>query len=141
MTGGDHYGSEPLFADGATGGYGSRIAAALLSPRPFEYVVTFSFSGSTGDDSSEPLHVAVLHAVAAHRDVDPIELPPLYEWIDPNSLDALFEPTRRDGTRCGRLEFTYDGHAVTVDCADGVTISVDGSPAAESITAGPDLVR
>ncbi|WP_226042578.1 HalOD1 output domain-containing protein [Natrinema sp. DC36] len=100
--------------------------------------MTFSFSGSTGDGSSEPLHIAVIRAVAAHRKVDPIELPPLYEWIDPDSLDALFEPTRRNGPRRGRLEFTYDGHAITVDCTDDVTISVDGSPAAESITAGSD---
>lgn len=131
VTGGDHRVWETLFADGATDEHGSRIAAALLSPRPFEYVVTFSFSGSTGDGSSDPLHIAVIRAVAAHRNVDPIELPPLYDWINPDSLDALFEPTRRNSPRRGRLEFTYDGHAVAVDCADGVTISVDGSPAAE----------
>ncbi|PGF18216.1 hypothetical protein CP556_03690 [Natrinema sp. CBA1119] len=100
--------------------------------------MTSSFSGSTGDDIDEPLHIAVIHAVAAHRGADPIELPPLYEWIDPDSLDALFEPTRRGGPRRGRLEFTYDGHAVAVDCADDVTISVDGSPAVEAITAGSD---
>ncbi|QLK25178.1 hypothetical protein HYG81_13905 [Natrinema zhouii] len=100
--------------------------------------MTSSFSGSSGDGIHDPLHVAVVHAVAAHRNVDPLELPPLYEWIDPDSLDTVFESTRRNGPRRGRLEFPYDGHVVVVDYADSVTISVDGSPAVESITAGPD---
>lgn len=96
------------------------------------------FNEPSGDGSGESLSVAVVHAVAAHRTVDPIELPPLYEWVDPDALDALFEPTRAGGPRRGRLEFTYDGHAVAVDCTDGVSISVDGSAAAETIGIDPE---
>ncbi|WP_226481177.1 HalOD1 output domain-containing protein [Natrinema amylolyticum] len=95
-----------------------------------------SFSGSFGDGVHESVSVAVVTAVATHGDADPTELPPLYEWIDPDALDALFAPTRSGGPRSGRLEFTYDGHAVAVDCTDGVSISVDGSPVAEAISAG-----
>ena len=96
-----------------------------------------SISGGSGDGVYESVSIAVITAVAAHRDVDPTELPPLYEYLDPDALDSLFTPTRNSGSRSGHLEFTYDGHAVVVDCADDVSITVDGSPAAESISASP----
>lgn len=92
-----------------------------------------SSNGTGGDGGHETVSIAVVHAIAAHRGVDPVELPPLYEWIDPDAIDALFEPTRTGGPRRGRLEFEYDGHTVAVDCTDGVTIAIDGSPAAASV--------
>lgn len=92
-----------------------------------------SFSGSSDEGVHESVSIAVVNAVATHRDADPVELPPLYEWIDPDALDSLFGPTGSGGPRSGRLEFTYDGHSITVDCTDGVSIAVDGSPATESV--------
>lgn len=91
-------------------------------------------SNGAGDDAvHETVSIAVVHAIAAHRNVDPVDLPPLYEWIDPDAIDALFEPTRAGGPRRGHLEFEYDGQAVAVDCTDGVAITIDGSPAAASV--------
>ncbi|WP_090621929.1 HalOD1 output domain-containing protein [Natrinema salaciae] len=92
-----------------------------------------SVSGSSSDGVSESVSVTVVNAVATHRELDPTELPPLYEWVDPDALDALFAPTRTGGPRRGRLEFTYDGHAVVVDCGDEVSITVDGSPVVDSV--------
>ncbi|ARS91718.1 hypothetical protein B1756_06785 [Natrarchaeobaculum aegyptiacum] len=69
--------------------------------------------------------MAVVNAVAARRNVDPLELPPLYDWIDPEALDALFDPPEEAANR--RLEFVYDGHLVTVEGSD-CTILVDGTP-------------
>ncbi|MGQ3411885.1 HalOD1 output domain-containing protein [Natrinema sp. LN54] len=92
-----------------------------------------SFNKSSGDDVYESVSIAVVTAVATHRGADPAELPPLYEWIDPDALDSIFAPTRRGGSRGGRLEFTYDGHAITVDCTDGVAIEIDDSPVARPV--------
>ncbi|ELZ14904.1 hypothetical protein C477_19217 [Haloterrigena salina JCM 13891] len=102
-----------------------------------EYDVSNSFIGSIDDGFDGDISIAVVTAVAAERDVEPTELPPLYESIDPDALDALFEPTRTSGPRRGRLEFTYDGHAIVVECGSDLEITIDGIPAtAEPISAG-----
>ena len=50
-------------------------------------------------------------AVADADDVDPAGLePPLYDVVDTNALDRLFEPT----TRHGQLSFHYRGHEISV---------------------------
>ncbi|WP_408959375.1 HalOD1 output domain-containing protein [Natrinema sp. 74] len=93
-----------------------------------------AISGSSGS-GQRSVSVAVVTAVAARRDVDPIELPPLYEWLDPDALDALFAPMQRGGSRSGHLEFTYDGHEITVDCTDEMSITVDGTLVGDSVAA------
>lgn len=103
--------------------------------------MTSSSSGSPGVDSDEPVSIAVVHAIAAHRDVDPTDLPPLYEWVDPDALDALFQPTRAGGPRRGRLEFAYDGQTVTVDSTGEVTITIDGSAPTGAIATGREQTR
>ncbi|ADB59615.1 hypothetical protein Htur_0718 [Haloterrigena turkmenica DSM 5511] len=101
-----------------------------------EYDVSNSFIGSTDDGFDGDISIAVVTAIAAKRGVEPTELPPLYESIDPDALDALFAPTRTGGPRRGRLEFTYDGHAVVVECGSGLEITIDGTPAtAEPVSA------
>lgn len=94
-----------------------------------------SFIGSTDGGFDGSVSISIVTAVASRRDVDPTELPPLYEWIDPDALDSLFEPTRSGGPRRGRLEFTYDGHDIVVECDGGVEITVDGTSMADPISA------
>jgi len=106
--------------------------------RPVESVVSKSFLGSTDSGFDGSVSIAVVTAIARRRSVEPTELPPLYEAIDPDALDALFESTRRGGPRHGRIEFTYDGHAVTVECRDGLEITIDGTPTAEPVTIAAD---
>lgn len=66
--------------------------------------------------------VAVLEAVADAEDADALDLPPLYEAVDTDALEAIFQPMADGSTRAGRVEFTYHGYLVTVDCeADGTT--------------------
>lgn len=84
-----------------------------------------AFIGRDGEEFDESVSMAVVEAVAERRNVDQTELPPLYEWIDPNALDALFERTRTRGTRSGRITFTYDGHRITVERENGVSITID----------------
>ena len=96
-----------------------------------------SFIGSTDNGFDGDVSIAIVTAIATKRDVEPTELPPLYESIDPDALDALFAPTRTGGPRRGRLEFTYDGHDVVVECDEGLEIEIDGTRmAAEPISAG-----
>lgn len=89
--------------------------------------------GST-DGGFEDVTIAIVTAVADRRGVEPIELPPLYEWIDPDSLAALFAPTRTGGPRRGRIEFVYDGHRIVVAVDDEFALAIDGTPVAEPIT-------
>lgn len=66
-----------------------------------------------------PVHEQVIYAVANANGVDPTDLHPLYDTIDPEALDDLFE----SGTE-GTIKFTYEGHDVAVH-SDRVT--VDGT--------------
>ena len=96
-----------------------------------------SFLGSTDGGFDGDISIAVVTAIATRRDVEPTELPPLYESIDPDALDALFAPTRTGGPRRGRLEFTYDGHEIVVECGSSLEITIDGVPmAGERVLAG-----
>lgn len=56
---------------------------------------------------------AVVDALADAEDVDPLELEPLYEVIDPDALDSLFAPAD-DDERAGRVQFRTAGYRVEV---------------------------
>lgn len=69
-------------------------------------------SPSEGDPNR---YLRVIHAVAEHSGTDPTDLPPLYEAVDPDALDALFGPTAADDTReGGEVSFIYAGYRVRV---------------------------
>ncbi|MFC6988561.1 HalOD1 output domain-containing protein [Haloplanus sp. GCM10025708] len=72
----------------------------------------------------EPVCLAIQTAVAAVEDADPIDLPPLAEYVDPDALDRLFE---RDapGLDQRRIEFAYAGYRVLVD-GRGEVVVADG---------------
>ncbi|ELY30155.1 hypothetical protein C500_09384 [Natrialba magadii ATCC 43099] len=64
-------------------------------------------------DVDHTASLAVINAVSAVADRDPTELPPLYETIDPDALDALLSEQTETGVR-PEVSFSYDGYAVTV---------------------------
>jgi hypothetical protein len=77
------------------------------------------------NDLSKPPSQAVVEAVASAEGLDPLELPvPLYDAIDPDALDALFQDDDTDG----RVEFSYYGYDVTVTDVGDVRLeeSIDG---------------
>lgn len=45
---------------------------------------------------------------------DPAVMPPLYDVIDPDALDALFRPAITARREDRTLSFTYNDHRVTV---------------------------
>ncbi|OVE82893.1 HalOD1 output domain-containing protein [Natronolimnobius baerhuensis] len=76
------------------------------------------------------LSVRVVQAIAAHADQSPVamsadgtaEIAPLYETIDPDALDALFQ-TAASEEPIGTVEFVHDGYTVTVESTGGITVT------------------
>ncbi len=65
------------------------------------------------DDSS--LAVSIVTGIARLAETDPEDVPQLYERFDPDSLESLFEPTRRAGARNdGHVWIPIDDYGVTV---------------------------
>lgn len=62
--------------------------------------------------------VAVVEAIAREAGVSPLDLPPLYDVIDPDSLDRLLP---LDGA--GEMSFHYYGYEVTLSSADDVRVT------------------
>ncbi|MFH5845682.1 HalOD1 output domain-containing protein [Haladaptatus sp. CMAA 1909] len=61
------------------------------------------------------LSTTIVRHVAAEKDVAPSDLRPLYEVIDPEALDLLFDPLMDGTVRAnGRVIFEYSGCQVVV---------------------------
>lgn len=56
---------------------------------------------------------AVVTRIANSEGIDPLELPPLYEAIDADALDALVGTGKRSDAD-PEVEFTYSGYEVTI---------------------------
>ena len=61
----------------------------------------------------------VVNAVAEHRGVAPDALTPLYEVVDPESLERVFESPEETAVS---VEFVYAGCTVTIDTAGAVAV-------------------
>lgn len=85
---------------------------------------------TTTREREESATRTVVEAVAEATGDDPTAMRPLYDVVDTDALDAVFEPT--DGARAtqtGRVSFRFNGCDVTVH-ADGRTVvsaPVDGA--------------
>lgn len=66
--------------------------------------------------------LAVIDAVAAASGTDPTELPPLYDAINPDALNALFESQGKRDRADLRVEFSYNGFNVIVEGDLQVTV-------------------
>ena len=60
----------------------------------------------------------VIADVAEREDVSPMDLAPLHDVVDPDALDALFQPTPNAARMEGDVSFQYSGYRVTAH-ADG----------------------
>ncbi len=72
--------------------------------------------------------MAVIDAVAEAADTDPTELPPLYESVDPDALDALFGRDGGRGDAALSLSFTVDSWNVFVRADGKVRVCDDTQP-------------
>lgn len=61
----------------------------------------------------------IIDHIATLENTDPLELPPLFDAVDPDALEALFADHR-----IGTVEFPYAGYTVTVEVGDESTITI-----------------
>ncbi|WP_117594850.1 HalOD1 output domain-containing protein [Haloprofundus halophilus] len=95
-------------------GYG---AAASVDKPPTTAVEYEIHDGQT-------LSEAVVSAVAEAEGCSPLDLhEPLYDWVDPDALDAVFRPTRDDLPTDRLLSFRAYGREVTIVDTRAVHVS------------------
>ena len=94
-----------------------------MNDSPSDGPVSISYDSETEtyrvqfDDDTIAPSMAVVEAVASIRDVDPTELEPLVETIDPMALDRLIR-----GADERTLVFRYLGHEVTIRSQEVIEI-------------------
>lgn len=81
---------------------------------------------SVPPDSATTVSDRVVDEVANVLNADPLDLDPLYETIDPEALDSLFQSSSETGA-VGRVEFEYEDCLVTVFDTGDVTVIPQGS--------------
>lgn len=62
----------------------------------------------------EPMTETIIEAIAEASDADPTQLAPLYESIDPDALDDLFD-RHSDASVPTRVTFRHEGFEVMVE--------------------------
>lgn len=82
---------------------------------------TYRSSVEPGENVAE----AVVRVVAEATGDDREELPPLYEAIDPDALNAVFASTPGTERSAGDVTFGYAGREVTVNAASEVVVRPD----------------
>lgn len=91
-----------------------------------------------GQSKTGPVSERVVHAVAAARDVDPLELEPLYDTVDPDALDRLFASSATpDPAVRGRIVFGMAGCEVTVYDDGRIDVDVRPEPTLDPAVADP----
>lgn len=76
------------------------------------------------------MSTAIIEAVADHAGIDPTELPPLYESVETDALEALFRsfpdgPLRQEGD----VTFSYAGYLVQVTADRAIEVTSESSAA------------
>ncbi|RQG95218.1 HalOD1 output domain-containing protein [Natrarchaeobius chitinivorans] len=74
------------------------------------------------DDRS--LAETIVSTVAALSETEPAEMERLYDRIDPDSLEAIFEPTSGTANRnAGTVSFRLEGYTITVHGSGSVVVT------------------
>lgn len=74
------------------------------------------------DPEKTPATLVVIASLADVLDVDPVELTPLYDTIDPDALDSLVRA--RSGKYGGsQAKFAHENHTITVHSYGMVSIT------------------
>jgi len=70
---------------------------------------------------NESITQDVVREVAARADVQPDELPPLYDFIDPDALNRVINSTDADL----QLSFVFAGYRVTIEGDGSIRVQQD----------------
>jgi hypothetical protein len=73
-------------------------------------------------DGDTDVNMTVLEAVAEVTDTDLVDLPPLYEHIDPDALATVFTHTSGNRQAEGSVSFEFAGHPVTVHSSGEIVV-------------------
>lgn len=73
-------------------------------------------------DADESPSQSVVRALADRQGVDPIELGPLYDFVDPDALDAMFETTTHTADRAVHVSFRIGEFEIEVTPDRYVTV-------------------
>lgn len=96
------------------------------------------YKRGTDQSGNDKLSNRVIAAVAAERDVDPLELPTLYDVIDPDALNRLFDHGFSSGRNgLGRVVFTLAGCEVVVHSDGEIDVTAPGERSATASAADP----
>jgi len=76
---------------------------------------------------TDEVYERVVTGVAALEGAEPVELPPLFDAIDPDALASIFATTASGIRRSGTVEFTYAGHQIliSVDETGDTVVTID----------------
>lgn len=77
--------------------------------------------------ADEPVCLSVVRAVATVTGRDQASLPPLYEVVEPDALDAFIEAGNATPSRPATVTFMYASCQVTVDAAGHLCINYAGA--------------
>lgn len=91
------------------------------------------YNRGTGQSNDDAVSEQVITAVADARDVDPLDLPPLYNVIDPDALNQLFDQGIGGGGP-GRVIFTMAGCEVVVHSDTEVEVTAPEEQASAPAT-------
>lgn len=87
----------------------------------------------------EETSATVVSAVADAKGVDPLDLDPLYDWVDADALDAIFSPSEGAAPASAELRFSMDDCEVVVRGTGEVVVATGAEHAsAKSVVAGED---
>jgi len=91
--------------------------------------VTLNVSTDDADADAVTLTERIVEATTDVAGADALDLPPLYDAVDPDALEALYD---RDGVDGPEVEFTYAGCGVTVRGDGSVSVAPEPIGAGES---------
>ncbi|MDG5775505.1 HalOD1 output domain-containing protein [Haloarculaceae archaeon H-GB2-1] len=100
---------------------GSTVAGTSRSSDRLEYdAETDSYAGTFDFRDLHP-SVAVVNAVAAVADMDPLAFDPIGDCLDPDALDVLLGADSATGTDCS-VSFNYASSEVTISTTGRIEV-------------------
>ena len=87
-------------------------SSTQITERDFSTTPTVLNTAEWGRDGANTPVYTVVSAVAEVTDSDPVDLPPLYDAVDPEALNDLF--TARADPTVDQVTFRYAGYSIVV---------------------------
>lgn len=73
--------------------------------------------------SEDQPSTAIIQAVAQRKGTEPLDLPPLYEYVDPEAIDSLLLTAAENDNASIEVQFDYLEHTITITSDGHFSIS------------------